>query len=76
MKIMERNGAVMLLLPVKGIIPNKFHAVVFMAVGPNGLHVTSLVFMKVNSQYELGSVIAMIPSQSQVEFLGDSSFYF
>ena len=65
---MERNGAVMLLLLVKGIIPNKFHAVVFMALGPNGLHVTSLVFIKINNQYELDSVIAMIPSQIQVKF--------
>ena len=60
----------MLRRPVKGIVLTKPHVMVFMATGPNGQRVTSLVFIKINNRFELASAIAMTLSQIPVKSLG------
>ena len=55
-------------LPVVGIILIKSHAMVSMAIGRNGQPVTSLVFTKINNQFEPGNGDAMIQSRIQVYF--------
>ena len=65
---MEKNGTLMLRLPVKEIVLIKSNAVVSMEIGKNGHHVTSLVFTKINNQYEPDNVIAMTLSQIQVKY--------
>ena len=65
-KMRQKNGAKTPLHRVQAILVMKSHVMVFMVNGDNGHLVTSLVFTEAKYQSKLGSGIAMIQSQVQV----------